>query len=486
MKFSLPVAVPVALALPALAAIEPESYPEFRLETPYRLEIVAANLRIPWSLAMLPDGRLLVSERQGRVRVVAGGVLVEEPALALEVPIRSTNGFLGLAVHPDFERNRYVYLAVNEQRGEGPVLKIVRYRERHNRLVDPQVILDDLPASWNHTGCRLLFGPDGKLYVTVGDANRPELTQRLDLLNGKILRVNDDGSVPGDNPLLSREGARPEIYSYGHRNAQGIDFHPVSKVLWSSEHGPGFLDEFNRVLPGANYGWGVIQGLEEEQGMKAPEISMVDRPAMAPGGMAFYGELAFPELRHRSLIAIMQGQGLMVVTIHEGRATEAKMLFNRRFGRIRDVMVAPDGSIYFCTSMFDNRGLRMLPPQDGYDMVLRLVPARFPQTNYAVLPNEFSLDAPEVAARTAAAKTDKSTADLVALHCESCHGPGLAGDMHSSLVDGKWSMAHDDNSRYYLIANGLPNKAMPAFEGELTPQQIHAVMQHIKQREPRD
>lgn len=486
MKFPIAVAVAIPLALPALAAIEPESYPEFRLETPYRLEVVAANLRIPWSLAMLPDGRLLVTERQGRVRVVAGGALVEETALALEVPIRSTNGFLGLAVHPDFERNRYVYLAMNERRGERPVLKIVRYFERDNRLVDPHVILDDLPASWNHTGCRLLFGPDGKLYVTVGDANRPELTQRLDVLNGKILRVNDDGSIPDDNPLLNREEARPEIYSYGHRNAQGIDFHPISNVLWSTEHGPGFLDEFNRVLPGANYGWGVIQGLEEAEGMKGPEISMVDRPAMAPSGMAFYRDRAFPELRHKGLIAIMQGQGLMVVTIHEGRATEAKMLFSRRFGRIRDVTVAPDGSIYFCTSMFDNRGLRMLPPQEGYDMILRLVPASFPQTNHAVLPNEFSLDAPEVAARTAAAKSDKSTEDLVALHCESCHGPRLAGDLHSSLVDGKWSMAHDDNSRYYLIANGLPNRAMPAYEGELTPQQIHAVMQYIKQREPED
>lgn len=480
------VLLPVAFVLPALAAIEPETYPEFRLGTPYRLEVVAANLRIPWSLAFLPDGRLLISEKQGRVRVVAGGALLDEPALAMKVPIRSTNGFLGLAVHPDFTQNRYVYLAMDEQRGEGPVLKIVRYRERDNQLTDPRVILDGLPASWNHTGCRLLFGPDGKLYVTVGDANKPELTQRLDLLNGKILRVNDDGSVPADNPLVGREDARPEIYSYGHRNAQGIDFHPVSNVLWNTEHGPGFLDEFNRVLPGANYGWGVIEGLEAREGMRVPEISMVDRPAMAPGGMAFYRDTAFPELRHKALVAIMQGQGLMVVTIHEGRATEAKMLFSRQFGRIRDVTVGPDGSIYFCTSMFDNRGLRMLPPQENYDLVVRLSPAGFPRTSYALLPNDFSLDTPEVAARIAAARSDKSTEDLVVLYCESCHGPGLAGDMHSSLIDGEWMVAHDDNSRYHLIANGLPNKAMPAFEAEMTPQQIHAVMQYIKRREPKE
>ncbi len=469
--------------LAAPAGIEPEIYPEVRLETPYRLEVVASNLRVPWSLAFLPDGRLLITERQGRVRMVAGGALLDEPALEMTPPIRSTNGFLGLAVHPEFERNRYVYLALNERQGDGPKLKVVRYREQDNRLHDPEVILDDLPAWWNHTGCRLLFGPGGKLYVTVGDANQPELTQRLDLLNGKILRINDDGSIPGDNPFVGREGALPEIYSYGHRNSQGIAFHPISNVLWSTEHGPGFLDEFNRVLPGANYGWSVIEGLEEREGMQSPQISMLDRPALAPSGMAFYGHTAFPELRHKALLAIMQGQGLMTVTIDEGRVTKAGMLFGRKFGRIRDVAVAPDGSIYFRTSMYGSRGLRLMPPPENYDLVVRLVPASFPQSRHAVLPNDFALDSPEDAARIAASKSDKTAQDLVALHCESYHGKGLAGGLQNSLIDGSWSITHDEGSRYFLIANGLPNKSMPAYAGELTPEQIHAVMQFIKRHE---
>ena len=470
-------------ALPAAAGIEPETYAELILDTPYRLEVVADNLRVPWSLAFLPDGRLLITERQGRVRVVTGGVLLDQPALDMTVPIRGTNGFLGLAVHPQFEQNHYVYLALNELQGDGPKLKVVRYREDNNRLVDPQVILDNLPAWWNHTGCRLLFGPDGKLYVTLGDANQPELTQRLDVLNGKILRVNDDGSVPNDNPFVGRKGALHEIYSYGHRNSQGIDFHPVSHVLWSTEHGPGFYDEFNRVLPGANYGWSVIEGLQQREGMQSPEISMLDRPALAPSGMAFYSHTAFPELRHKALLAIMQGQGLMAVTIDEGHVTKAEMLVGRKFGRIRDVAVASDGSIYFCTSMYGSRGLRIMPPPDNYDMVVRLVPASFPQSRYAVLPNDFALDSPEDAARIAAAKGGKTTENLVALHCESCHGKGLAGGLQSSLIDESWQMAHDEGSRYFLIANGLPNKSMPAYSGELTPEQIRALIEYIKQRE---
>jgi len=252
----------LSLAPPAVG-IEPEIYAELILDTPYRLEVVADKLRVPWSLAFLPDGRLLVAECQGRVRVVTGGVLLDEPALEMTLPIRGTNGFLGLAVHPQFEQNHYGYLALNELQGGGPTLKVVRYREDANRLVDPHVILDNLPAWWNHTGCRLLFGPDGKLYVTLGDANQPELTQRLDRLNGNL--------------FVGRKGALPEIYSYGHRNSQGIDFHPVSHVLWSTEHGPGFYDEFNRVLPGANYGWSVIEGLQQREGM-------LERPALAPSG----------------------------------------------------------------------------------------------------------------------------------------------------------------------------------------------------------
>ncbi len=483
MRFRFDFVCAVVSVLPAVAVIEPEAYPAVRLDTPYRLEVVAANLRLPWSLAFLPDGRLLITERQGRVRVVTEGVVLNEPALEMTVPIRSTNGFLGLAVHPRFDRNRYVYLALNELQGDGPKLKIVRYRESGNRLHDPEVILDNLPAWWNHTGCRLLFGPDGKLYVTVGDANEPELTQRLDLLNGKILRVNDDGSVPEDNPFVGRPGARPEIYSYGHRNSQGIDFHPVSNVLWSTEHGPGFLDEFNRVLAGANYGWSVIEGLEEREGMQSPEISMIDRPALAPSGMAFYRHTAFPELRHKALLAIMQGQGLMTVTIDEGHVSKAEMLFGRKFGRIRDVAVASDGSIYFSTGMYGSRGLRIMAPPDNYDMVVRLVPASFPQSGRTILPNDFAIDSPKDAARIAASKNEKTTADLIALHCESCHGKGLAGGLQSSLVDGNWLMAHDDGSRYFLIANGLPNKSMPAYKDELTPQQIHAVIEYVKDHE---
>ena len=222
----------LSAALGSLASAQEVRPADGALTTPYRLETVAENLRVPWSLAFLPDGRMVFTERPGRVRFIdKEGTLVAAPALAIDVALGNKMGMLGIVADPHFADNHFLYLAYDYRLEPfDPTrpqyrLRVVRYREKDNTLVDARTLIEDVPAWTNHTGCRLRFGPhDGKLYVTTGDANDPPMAQRLDRLNGKILRLNPDGSVPDDNPFVHQEGARPEVWSYGHRNPQGFDF----------------------------------------------------------------------------------------------------------------------------------------------------------------------------------------------------------------------------------------------------------------------
>ena len=214
----------------------------------FRAQVLATNLEIPWALSFAPDGRLFVTERPGRLRIVENGQLVAEPALTLsDVYAQGEAGLMGVALDPDFEQNRFVYLLYTATRaGRDPVNRIVRFLEMNNRLVDAVAILDDIPAHFIHDGGRLRFGPDGYLYATMGDVSNRAGAQDLGVLTGKILRIAHDGTTPADNPFAS------QIYSYGHRNPQGIDWHPVSGDLWATEHGNIGNDELNRVEAGGN------------------------------------------------------------------------------------------------------------------------------------------------------------------------------------------------------------------------------------------
>jgi glucose/arabinose dehydrogenase len=214
----------------------------------FKVEVVAEDLRVPWSIVFLPDGRMVFTERTGTVRMVERGELLEKPLLIID-SIENTKkmGLLGMTLHPDFRRNNRIYLAYNYRSGGDPRLRVARYRLRGKQLVDPETIIEDIPANQNHSGCRLLFGPDGKLYISTGDADVPMQSQELTALNGKILRVNDDGSIPGDNPFVHQPGVRGEIWSYGHRNPQGIYFQPDTGFLFDSEHGPNGGDEINHI-----------------------------------------------------------------------------------------------------------------------------------------------------------------------------------------------------------------------------------------------
>lgn len=340
----------------------------------FRVETVAANLEVPWAIAFAPDGRVFFTERAGRVRVIEGGKLRPEPVAVIEdVRQEEESGLMDITLHPQFAANRWVYLAY-AYRGDGQRVRVVRFRERDGALTERTVIIENIPAARYHAGTRADFGPDGKLYVTTGDATERQLAQQLNSLAGKTLRLNDDGSVPPDNPFAGRQDARPEIWSYGHRNAQGIAWQPGAGLQFQTEHGPsgfdgpGGGDEVNIVEKGANYGWPVIHHEQTRTGMQSPLLEYT--PAVAPGSAMLYTGSAFPEYRGHFFFGALRGEALIRVALDGRRVTGQERMLQGQYGRIREVVEAPDGSIWFSTSNRDGRGR---PARDD-DRILRLAP----------------------------------------------------------------------------------------------------------------
>jgi glucose/arabinose dehydrogenase len=277
-------------------------------------------------------------------------------------------GVLGLALHPQFASNRFVYVAYTARLpGGGRENRVARYREVGNTLGERVVILDRINAADIHDGARVRFGPDGKLYVTMGDAAAPSVAQDVASQNGKVLRLNDDGSMPADNPF------RSFVYSYGHRNPQGLDWHPLSGDLWEAEHGQTGNDEVNRVQRGGNYGWPVIEADQTRAGMEAPVLFF--NPSIAPSGASFYTGTAIAGFRNDLFVATLRGQHILRVRFDPSnpqRVTGMERLLENRFGRIRDIVTGPDGALYFCTSNRDGRGTTVTED----DRIARIVAAR--------------------------------------------------------------------------------------------------------------
>jgi glucose/arabinose dehydrogenase len=338
--------------------------------TRFSVEVVARNLEIPWAMTVAPDGRLFFTERPGRVRILQGGQVLPTPALTLDdVAAVGEGGLLGITVHPDFASTRFVFLAYTARlSGGGRELRVVRYREVGGMLGEPAVILDRVAAADIHDGARVKFGPDRKLYVTMGDIANPSTAQDLGTTTGKILRLNEDGTVPGDNPF-----AGSPIFSYGHRNPQGLDWHPVTGEPWGSEHGQTGNDEINRLLPGRNYGWPVIEADQTRPGMETPILFF--SPSIAPSGASFYTGTAITGFRQNLFVGTLAGQHLLRVRFDPNdpnRVAATERLLAGRFGRIRDVVNGPDGSLYFCTS---NRDGRTTPVADD-DRIVKLSAVR--------------------------------------------------------------------------------------------------------------
>lgn len=332
----------------------------------FRVETVVSGLEVPWSMSFAPDGRLFVTERPGRVRIVNLSTFSSEIALTLGgVYTQGEAGLLGLALDPAFAQNRFVYLYYSATASGGAVNRVVRYREVAGLLAEPAVLIDGIPAASIHDGGRLRFGPDGLLYATAGDASNSSLSQDVTSPAGKILRISPDGSTPAGNRFSS------PVYTYGHRNPQGIDWHPSTGDLWASEHGPTGNDEINVIQSGLNYGWPVIQGSGSMTAMETPVTFFSS--AIAPSGASFYRGQLFPSFADNLFVATLRGTHLLRLTIDAAsrRITAQERLIEGAFGRFRDVVNGPDGYLYLCTNNRDGRG----SPAAGDDRLLRIVPA---------------------------------------------------------------------------------------------------------------
>lgn len=328
------------------------------------ISIIAQDLEVPWGLAFLPDGKLLVTERPGRVLRIDGNGKKLEIA-SINVRAISESGLHGVAVDPNFNSNNYIYLYYTySDDGDNTLNRVVRYRLENNSLWEDKIIVDRIPGAPNHDGGRIKFGPDGFLYITTGDAQEPSLSQDRNSLAGKILRVTRDGEPATGNPFSTR------IYSYGHRNPQGITWDDSGR-LWETEHGrsPGGLDELNLIEPGKNYGWPTIQGDEVRSGMITPIVNSGSNNTWAPAGAAFFNGSTKLTTGGSIFFAGLRGSALYEYKIGEGKLAE---YLKNQYGRLRDVVLGPDNMLYITTSNRDGRG----NPREGDDKIIRIDPIK--------------------------------------------------------------------------------------------------------------
>lgn len=315
------------------------------------IEVVARGLSIPWEIAFLSNGEMLVTERPGNLLRIGKDKKV--------IPIDGVKhvgegGLQGMALHPDFEDNNWIYLYFTTQTDAGLINRVERYVLSDDSLTDKIIIIDNIPGAQYHDGGRIEFGPDNKLYIATGDAGDADKAQDPEFLGGKILRINDDGSIPGDNPFGSA------VYSYGHRNPQGLAWDSEGN-LWSTEHGRSVplsgYDELNLIKPGANYGWPDYQGDEVDEGITAPAIHSGPDYTWAPAGAVFYnGDILFSGLR---------GEAIYQYNISQDKLTTN---FFEDFGRIRAIVLGPDNYLYISTSNTDGRGQK----REGDDKIIRI------------------------------------------------------------------------------------------------------------------
>ncbi len=334
---------------------------------------ITRGLEHPWGLAFLPDGAMLVTERPGRLRLIREGVLDPVPIAGVpEVAASGQGGLLDVVLHPEFARTRLVYLSYAGKGRGGAGTEVARARLTDRRLEGLETIFAVEPKSrgGRHFGSRLAFGAEGHLYITTGERGDSERAQDLADAAGSVVRLTADGGVPDDNPFLGRADARPEIFSYGHRNPQGLARHPVSGRIWAVEHGPRGGDEVNVIRAGANYGWPVITygvsyiGVPIGEGTAKPGMAQPATywvPSISPSGMAFYTGEAFPAWRGNLFVGALSGEVLVRLEIDGERVVHEERLLQALGARIRDVRQGPDGRLYLLTDESDGALLRLDP-----------------------------------------------------------------------------------------------------------------------------
>lgn len=315
------------------------------------IEVVAENLQVPWEIVFLPDKSILVTERPGQLVLINANGQKEVITRIEGVEAIGEGGLLGLALHPDFAQNNYLYLYFTYRNKNGQILnKVVRYKYQDRLLSESKVIVDQIPGAINHNGGRIKFGPDGFLYIATGDAQQPSLAQNTNSLAGKILRVTDEGQPAPDNPFNNL------VYSYGHRNVQGLSW--VNSQLWATEHGSSGEDELNLIEKGKNYGWPEVTGSEQQLGIQSPVIQS-GQDTWAPAGLASLGNMLY--------FGGLRRQSLFIFNIENNQLSQR---LKNEFGRLRAVVVDPDDNLYISTSNTDGRG----SPNEGDDKILRIVP----------------------------------------------------------------------------------------------------------------
>lgn len=357
----------LTLAVLAPAVLSAQSEPIRTVYHQFRMVPVAEGLVNPWSIAFLPGGDMLVTERPGRLRIVRNGRLLPEPVAGLPaIRVGNQGGLLDVVPHPDFARNRLLYISYAKPNAEGnqSTTAVIRARFESDRLTNVQEVFE--ANAWaqgqGHYGSRIAFDKNNYLFITVGDRQVPPTgdleahpAQNLRVHNGKVVRLHDDGRVPSDNPFVGREDALPQIWSYGHRNPQALLVHPVTGEVWATEHGPQGGDELNLIQPGKNYGWPVIgfgvnyrsgsniHSGTTRQGMEQPVKVWV--PSIATSGITAYTGTAFSGWQGSMFVGGLVGETVVRLKVEGGRVIEDETILARR-GRVRDVRQGPDGLLY--------------------------------------------------------------------------------------------------------------------------------------------
>ena len=341
------------------------------------VDTVASGLEVPWAVAFAPDGRVFVSERAGRIRVIENGKLRTDAWATLPVAVQGEAGLMGIALAPDFATSHALYVVGTFDRGDALVNRVIRFTDENGYGVRPSVILDGIPAAVFHAGDAIAFGLDGLLYVATGDARTPGNAQDERSLAGKILRMRPDGTVPADNPTSGSL-----VFARGVRNVQGLTWDPATGQAFATDHGPsGFpnelfrrdRDELNAIMLGGNFGWPTVSGKSNDRRFVPPLIEW-SSPGIAPSGAAVYTG-PFSPWRGNVFIAALKGEQLRRVSVAPNagnaqgwRVVGDEPMFVKTFGRLRALAMGPDGMLYFTTSNRDGRGV----PRPGDDHLFRI------------------------------------------------------------------------------------------------------------------
>ncbi|OOG77206.1 PQQ-dependent sugar dehydrogenase [Algoriphagus sp. A40] len=438
-------------------------------ESGLKVEVLADSLVVPWDLEVDSEGFLWVAEQEGKVsRINLETGEIKVMLLISDVWQVRTSGLLGMAVHPDFSQNPFVYLNYTVKNDSLITSRLFRYKFENDQLVQPELLLE-IEGGTSHNGSRLAFGPDGKLYWATGDTHDFTYAQDVQKLNGKILRMNPDGTIPSDNP-----DPTSFVWAKGFRNMQGLVFSDKG-LLYTSEHGDAIEDEINLIQAKGNYGWPKIEGkhdldteVEFAQANQSIEPIRSWTPVIAPAGMTFYGEKAIPEWTNSLLLTTLKGKSLRILQLSEdGKSiTEEQILFENHYGRLRDVAVGPNGEIYLSTS---NKDWNPQPgfPLAGDDKILKISVTDTLSSN----PLEVSKPSESLIL---------NGEQLYLNYCASCHKadgsgvaevfPALAG---SGLVEG------DPEALIQIVLKG--KNQMPAF-GFLSNQEAAQILSYIRKQ----